>query len=369
MLQLQNIGGILNIKNISIIGLGLIGGSIAKALQKSKYDFKISAFDKPNILAKAIDEKVIHSKLNSYDESLNSDLIFLCLPVSKSIEVFEELAPKLNTNSILTDVCSVKNVFKEKWDKTNSSGIYFGGHPMTGKEKGGFENSDSLLFENSVYILTDNQLSNSYFNNFSKIITSFGSKILHIPAKQHDVIAASVSHLPQLVSVALVNAASLKTDNYNFLDLAAGGFRDMTRIASSEFTIWESIIANNKSQILTAMDKFSYDLSTLTKWISDDDYKAIHSYFESARICRDEVPQNSKGFLHPLFDLFVFVTDEPGAISKISTALFDVGINIKDMELLKIREGSGGTFRLSFESSEEVEKASEILRNIGFETA
>ena len=359
----------MDIKNISIIGLGLIGGSIAKALRKSEYDFTISAFDKPEVLSIAIEEKVINSKLNSYEESLKSDLIFLCLPVSKSIEVFESLAPKLNRNSILTDVCSVKNVFKEKWDIIKSEGFYFGGHPMTGKENGGFENSDSLLFENSVYILTDNLSDNFYFNEFREIISSFGSKILHLPAKQHDVIAASVSHLPQLVSVALVNAASLKTDNYNFLDLAAGGFRDMTRIASSDFDIWESIIANNKNQILTAIDKFSYDLSILTKWISEDDYESIHAFFESARVCRDEVPQNSKGFLNPLFDLFVFVTDEPGAISKISTALFDAGINIKDMELLKIREGSGGTFRLSFESSEEVEKASEILKNIGFEIA
>jgi len=359
----------MNIKNISIIGLGLIGGSIAKALQKSEYNFKISAFDKLEVLSKALDENTIHSALTSYEESLNSDLIFLCLPVSKSIEVFESLAPNLNTNSILTDVCSVKNVFKEKWDKIESNGIYFGGHPMTGKEKGGYGNSDSLLFENSVYILTDNLIDNPYFSEFSQIISSIGSNILHIPAKQHDVIAASVSHLPQLVSVALVNAASLKTDNYNFLDLAAGGFRDMTRIASSDFDIWESIIANNKNQILTAIDKFSYDLSVLTKWISEDDYKSIHSYFESARICRDEVPQNSKGFLNPLFDLFVFVTDEPGAISKISTALFSVGINIKDMELLKIREGSGGTFRLSFYTLEEVEKASNILKSIGFETA
>ena len=240
---------------------------------------------------------------------------------------------------------------------------------MTGKEKGGYENSDSLLFENSVYILTDHLDDDSYFNDFSRIISSFGSNILHIPAKQHDVIAASVSHLPQLVSVALVNAASLKTDNYNFLDLAAGGFKDMTRIASSDFSIWESIIINNKSQILTAIDKFSYDLSTLTNWISEDNYEAIHSYFESARVCREEVPQNSKGFLNPLFDLFVFVSDKPGAISKISTSLFEVGINIKDMELLKIREGSGGTFRLSFESAVEVEKASEVLKKIGFETA
>jgi len=359
----------LEIKNISIIGLGLIGGSIAKAIKKSSYNFVVSAFDKPEVLSKAFNENIINSKLNSIEESLNSDLIFLCLPVAKSLEVFDNIAPKLRENTILTDVCSVKNVFKEKWDKIKSNGIYIGGHPMTGKEKGGFDNSDSLLFENSVYILTENENDNPLFADLQKIITSFGSNILHIPAKQHDVISASISHLPQLVSVALVNAASLKTDSYNFLDLAAGGFRDMTRIASSDFTIWESIIANNKSQILTALDKFLYDLSLLSNYITNDNYKAIESYFENARIHRDEVPQKTKGFLHPLFDLFVFVTDNPGAISKISTALFEAEINIKDMELLKIREGAGGTFRLSFESSEIVEKASNVLKNIGFETA
>lgn len=359
----------MRIKKISIIGLGLIGGSIAKALQKSSYNFEIAAYDIPEVLSCAIDDGIINKRLNSFGDSLDSDLIFLCLPVSKSIEVFDLLAPKLNSNSILTDVCSVKNIFSEKWNKIESKGFYFGGHPMTGKEKGGYENSDYLLFENSVYILTENEINNPLFIDFQNIISSFGSKILNIPAMQHDVIAASVSHLPQLVSVALVNAASLKTENYNFLDLAAGGFRDMTRIASSDFAIWKSIIQNNKKQILIALDKFAYDLSTLTKWISDDDYSTIHKYFETARICRDEVPQNSKGFLNPLFDLFVFVTDQPGAISKISTALFTNGINIKDMELLKIREGSGGTFRLAFETSEEVRDASNILKGIGFKTA
>jgi prephenate dehydrogenase len=359
----------LKIKKISIIGLGLIGGSIAKALQKSKYNFHVSAFDRADTLSKALDDKTINKTLSTVEEALNSDLIFLSLPVASAIEVFDQIAPKLKTNTILTDVCSVKNVFKERWDKIESNGSYIGGHPMTGKEKGGYENSDPLLFENSLYILTEERCNSSFFNDFQKIISSFGSNILHIPAKQHDVIAASVSHLPQLVSVALVNAASLKTDNYNFLDLAAGGFRDMTRIASSDFSIWESIIANNKNQILTALDKFSYDLSLLIKQIKENNFEAIKSFFETARINRDEIPKNTKGFLNPLFDLFVFVTDKPGAISKISTALYQASINIKDMELLKIREGAGGTFRLSFATSDEVKKASEILKKIGFETA
>ena len=239
---------------------------------------------------------------------------------------------------------------------------------MTGKEHGGYENSDPLLFENAMYIITDKCEDNVLFQNFTKVIKSLGPNILHMPAKQHDVIAASVSHLPQLVSVALVNAASLKTDDYNFLDLAAGGFRDMTRIAASDFNIWESIISTNKDQILTAMDKFSYDLETLKKWISENKNTEIAEYFETARRNRDAIPKNTKGFLSPLHDLFIFVEDKPGAISHISTTLFENKINIKDIELLKIREGSGGTFRLSFDSKDILLNAAKILNQRGFST-
>lgn len=346
----------------------MIGGSIAKALKNSKQKYYISAFDISDSVKNALCEKMIDEVLISIDDALNSDLIIISLPVRDSITVFEKLAPRLKENTILTDVCSVKNVFKEKWESIESKGHYIGGHPMTGKEHGGYANSDPLLFENALYIFTEIIDDRELNSEFLRVIESLGPNILHIPAKQHDVIAASVSHLPQLVSVALVNAASLKTDDYNFLDLAAGGFRDMTRIASSDFNIWESIISTNKDQILTAIEKFSYDLEVLKNWIANDEYDKISEYFESARENRDEIPKNTKGFLSPLYDLFIFINDEPGAVSKISTALYEEKINIKDIELLKIREGSGGTFRVSFESQSDLRAASEILNLKGFST-
>jgi len=355
------------IKNISIIGLGLIGGSIAKSLRNSGLVFKISAYDKEDILNLAFEEKTIDEKLNSVEDALNSDLIFISLPISQALEAFNKLAPKINPGQILTDVCSVKYIFQKNWEMLNTGkGIYIGGHPMAGKEKGGYENSDPLLFQNSVYIVTEDLTDNNKFTNFREIIEIFGANLLYIPAKQHDVIAASVSHLPQLISVALVNTASLKTDNYNFLDLAAGGFRDMTRIASSDFEIWESIIETNRSQILTALDKFSYDINLLKNWIEKNNFSQLSGYFEKARISRDEIPQNTKGFLSPLYDIFIFVEDKPGMISKISTELYNHGINIKDIELLKIREGTGGTFRLAFESKEQADKAKSLISSLGF---
>lgn len=354
------------IKNISILGLGLIGGSIAKALKKSDPSLNISAYDYDETIEAALNDGMINSPLQNYEESLEGDLIFICLPVGESIKVFKSLVPKLKAGQVITDVCGVKSMFQEIWDESGSNGIYVGGHPMTGKEKSGYKNSDPLLFENAIYILTQDISTDPDLVEFKKIIEMLGANILTIPAHQHDVIAASVSHLPQLVSVALVNTASLKTDQYNFLDLAAGGFRDMTRIASSDFKIWEAVINENRKEILTAIEKFVMELNNLKKNISERNYSEIGRSFESARKNRDEIPSNTKGFLSPLHDIFVFVKDEPGVISKLSTALFNAGINIKDMELLKIREGSGGTFRLSFQSSDEAANAKEIIKSTGF---
>ena len=151
------------------------------------------------------------------------------------------------------------------------------------------------------------------------------------------------------------------------MDLAAGGFRDLTRIASSDFNIWDEVINENKTQIITAIEEFLYELNSLKKCIINSDSGKLHNYFEDARRSRDEIPKNSKGFLTPVHDIYIFVKDEPGVISRISTKLFDAGINIKDIELLKVREGSGGTFRLSFSSKSVADEAKELLSDIGFQ--
>lgn len=352
--------------NIAIIGLGLIGGSIAKTLKNSNDSFYISAYDKPEVLQKAKSENVIDTILNTPKNAITSDIIFICLPLDLSIEIFKEIAPLISSKTILTDVAGVKLVFQEEWESIKSKGTYIGGHPMTGKEKGGYDNSDPILFENSVYIVTKELTKNVKYSSFLNVLRLLRANILHIPPKQHDVIVASVSHLPQLLSVALVNTASLKTDEYNFLDLAAGGFRDMTRIASSNFNIWESVINQNQNQILTAIEKFTYEVDKVKKWIASNNTLELAKYFNEASKNRNEIPKNSKGFLTPVFDIFVFVKDEPGVISKISTILFSNEINIKDIELLKIREGDGGTFRLSFESKALAIKAKSIISNLGF---
>lgn len=309
------------IERIVIIGLGLIGGSIAKALRKTDLNLEISAFDKKEVLDAAIDDGAIDVGLSGIDEVFSADLIFICLPVDLTLYTLENIAPNLHENMIVTDVCGVKSIVQKKWDSLECEGTYIGGHPMTGKEHGGYENSDPLLFENSVYIVSDTIHKHQEAHSLLQLIHQLGARIKIVNPLVHDEIVAAVSHLPQMLSVSLVNFASKKEGKINFLDFAAGGFRDMTRIASSDFDIWESVINANKEKIISSIDNYIEELESLKNMIARSNFEKISKKFESSRLRRDEIPKNNKGFLTPLHDLFVFVKDEPGVVSKISSTL------------------------------------------------
>jgi len=352
---------------IAILGLGLIGGSLAKAIKNVRPDIFISGFDLPEITAQAFAENVIDEQLLSSIDVKDSDIVFLCLPTELSIQEIERLAPVVKSGSIITDVCSVKRVLEKKWDLLQSDGKYIGGHPMTGKEKGGFENSDPILFENAIYILTGKEAELPSSQTLIDLLTAIGAKIKFLDASLHDTIVANVSHLPQLVAVSLVNAA-LNGDQHAFKDFAAGGFRDLTRIASSDFLIWEQIIRKNRIHILTALTKFQKTIADISTSIEKEDFSSLKLAFEKAKEKRDEIPKNSKGFLNPLSDIFIFVKDEPGVLFKMAEILFRNNISIKDVEILKMREGTGGTMRLSFDTKEIAKKAKGLIEQVGFKT-
>jgi len=355
----------MEMKSIAIIGLGLIGGSLAKSIKHSNTEIKIAAYDFNDILDRAAKEKVIDISLPKIYDALNYDYIFLALPIEQSIKVFEELIPLLESDQIISDLCSVKEAFAQKWNSSSSKGMYVGLHPMAGKEKGGYLNSDYLLFENSVCIVsTDSK--NSQINSFLKTLKSTGMKFTFLDPALHDKIVAQVSHLPQLLSIAMVNTSTKSQNGFRYLDFAAGGFRDMTRIASSSFFIWKDILKNNKTNVIDSLKDFQSKIGEYIQLIHDDNYELLEIEFESAHKNRNEIPSNNKGFLSPLFDITIFVEDKPGMFSKITTILFENNINIKDIELLKIREGSGGNFKLYFETESDANNAIALLGKAGF---
>ncbi len=351
---------------VSVIGLGLIGGSIAKALKSTGKQYFVSAYDPTDSVNIAFKEGVVDQRLANIGESVNADVIFVCAPFDSTLEILKQLAPKVKNGTIVTDVSGVKLPLQKAWSSFKSEGIYIGGHPMTGKEKGGYENSDPLLFENAVYILDVAFKNSSKIEPLTKIIADLGSQIAFLEPRIHDMMIAYVSHLPQLLAVALTNLAAFKEEEISFLDFAAGGFKDLTRIASSPFEIWKPVFKANKKEITNALEAFQIGLEKIKKQIEKEEFEQLEKEFLKAIRNRNEIPKSNKGFLTRLYDVFVFVKDEPGVISKISTVLFENNINIKDIELLKIREGRGGTFRLAFDSYEDSKRASEILTSLGF---
>jgi len=242
---------------------------------------------------------------------------------------------------------------------------------MAGSEKSGYSAADPFLFENCFYVLTPTvKTPLDQVSAFSHILEKIGAKVLFLDAAVHDQIAASVSHLPQILAVSLVNlVGSFQKENQYYLKMAAGGFRDMTRIASSPFSIWEDICESNKENILKLIDQYISELRLMQQFFQNDDIQihGLSKYFDTAARTRLSIPHDTKGFLKPLFDLTVVVRDEPGVIAQISTACYQAGLNIRDIEVLKVRLWEGGTIRLAFESARDRVQAKTVLEAAGFE--
>ena len=351
---------------ISIIGVGLIGGSIAKGLKKKDPKIHIHGFDKTEVIQKALKDGTVDSALKTIDDSVDSDIIFLCLPPELSLFVLEEIGPNICEQTIISDVCGVKGVFAYKWKNLQSKGLYVGGHPLTGKDKAGYEHSEADLFENTIYTLSNLYEGNEKINKLITTIEKLGARIRFLDPYLHDKIAATVSHLPQTIAVSLLLTASESEKGVNFLDFASGGFTDITRIAAIDFSLWDSLYRNNKRAIIPAIELFQKHLNLVKHAIHNKEFQKLGEMFKNARNSRDLIPKNTKGFISPLFDLFIEVHDTHGVIAKITSVVAKKSINIKDIELLKARENMSGSLRLSFDSKEALEKAHKYITKEGY---
>jgi prephenate dehydrogenase len=202
-------------------------------------------------------------------------------------------------------------------------------------------------------------------NDLAVFLGSYlGCRTVILDAAVHDTIAATVSHIPHLVAVALVNlAADIERRIPGTLQMAAGGFRDMTRIASSPYALWHDVLATNKPAAASLLDEL---IAALTAMKSRLEHDALGADFDAAQQTRRTIPLSSKGFIGSLSDVLVHAKDQPGFIAAITAALAGAQINVKDIEVLKVREGEGGTIRLAFENQTVARRAVEILKDGGF---
>ncbi len=335
------------------------------ALKQNRSDIYISGYDHSFVAAEAKRMRIIDEVLMEWPQDCaGADVVFLCTPLKIIVRHIKSLHRVVDKGTIVTDIGSTKAELAELVKKIDFSGAYVGGHPMTGAEKSGLKASNPLLYENAIYILTNVNKANKTLvgQKLYPLLQSIKARTLLLDAVAHDRIMAAISHLPQILAVALVNLIGKKeSEQLPYFELAAGGFRDLTRIASSPFDIWSDIIQSNKDNIDRVLKDFIAILQQLELNLSN-----LQHEFEQANSLRNRLPKKNKGFLSPLVDVLVYVTDQVGVISKISNALADKGIDIRDIELLKIREKEGGVFRLSFANIREAETAVEVLNSVNF---
>ena len=350
---------------IVISGLGLMGSSLALAIKNKHPDVEIWGYDFPSVAKQASERKIIDRQVRDWpDDCAQSDVVFLATPIQIIEKQLKELHGVVDRQTIVTDLGSTKQNVHQIVNELNFSGTFIGGHPMTGSEKSGMEAANPLLYENAVYILTgiNEQNQTGPEQKLVNLLEEIKARVLLLSPRAHDEIMAMISHLPQLIAIDLVNMVGRRNDpDKPYLDLAAGGFRDLTRIAGSNFAIWKDILQRNQENIKNALKELIDILNKQLQNISD-----LSEDFHSANYYRNQIPKASKGFLHPLIDVLVYVQDQPGTIARMSNALAAQGIDIRDIELLKVREKEGGVFRISFDNLEEARQAISILNNNNF---
>lgn len=279
---------------IGFLGLGLIGGSIAKAIHLAhpKAIIRVYSRRKNPDLLQGKKDGIITSLHYEIDEAFSDcDIIFLCAPVLRNIDFLEKIKPFLKKDCILTDVGSVKGNIHTAVSELGLNYCFIGGHPMAGSEKYGFANSSPKLLENAFYLLTTTPLTtDSQLNKLKNLLSCTGSRFVVLDPKEHDEATAAISHMPHVIAATLVNTVRENDSSEEYMkQFAAGGFKDTTRIASSSPEMWESICLSNKESIDVFLGYFIDKLSEFRTYIANDDGDKIREQFKTAGEYRDSL--------------------------------------------------------------------------------
>ena len=350
---------------ISIIGLGLIGGSLAKAIRTYFPDYEIVAFDKnKEALALATQESVIDVAATTIDDNFrNCSYIFLCAPVAFNVAYLKQLTEYLNDTCILTDVGSVKTNIHEEVIKLGIEKYFIGGHPMAGSEKSGYANSKAMILENAYFVLTPSkEVSQEKIDKYEQLVSTIHALPIILDYKEHDYITGTISHLPHIIAASLVNfVRDTDTKDELMKTLAAGGFKDITRIASSSPTMWEHICAQNQSNISQILGDYIETLNEAKKLVDAGDSQGIYDMFDHSRNYRNSMPNGSAGPIKRAFEIYCDIPDEAGVIATIATILASNALSIKNIGIVHNREFEDGVLKIEFYTDAALEQAKVLL--------
>ncbi len=359
---------------VTIVGVGLIGGSLALSWKaRGVVSEVVGVARREESIAEAQEVGAVdHGTLSLAEGVKDADVVVVATPVRTIVSTALSIKRHLKPGAVVTDVGSTKAwLCHEIWRHYRTDALFIGGHPMAGSERAGVTAADPYLFQNAPYILVPSQVESPHqriaVETLERLASATGAIPLIMSAQEHDAIVATVSHLPHLVAASLVNTASARSEEYTrLLQLAAGGFRDTTRVASGPEAVWTDICRTNAQPIKESIRAFIAELERLEAAVCNEDDDALGSLLSRARSTRESLPEKSKGILGTVFDIVVDVVDRPRSIHDVTGIVGDAGINIIDIEILRVREGEGGTLRLGFECEADHKKALQLLLSHGY---
>lgn len=348
---------------VGIIGLGLIGGSLAKAIKKYNLAKYVVGYNRsPENLMAASKDQSISMATSTINASFNDcDVVFLCLPVDVNYRLAKQLMEFIPRHCIVTDVSSTKSDVSLAMKDLDIN--FIGGHPMTGSEKTGYIASDAMIFENAFYIFTKDENTNladiQKLEDFSKAIKAIP---VVMETEKHDFVTAAISHVPHIIASGLVNTVNELDDEAGFMhDLAAGGFKSITRIASSSPDIWQHICATNKKNISKVLEYYIHSLQKIRNIFDDYDEEAIFDFFAQAKDYRDSFIDLKPSALPQYYGISIDVFDKTGSIATVASLLSEEHIDIKNIGIVRNREHVAGVLEIEFYTAKHMADAKTLL--------
>jgi prephenate dehydrogenase len=352
------------------IGLGLIGGSIARAMKEYLKDVRIIAYDvNTDTLERAVYENIIDTAASKIGKEFSEcNYIFLCAPVRKNDDNISAVKAVISPDCLLTDVGSVKSEIHKCIHEAGLGSQFIGGHPMAGSERMGFINSKAILLQNAYYVLTPTDtVPQKKLEEYTELVKKLGAIPLVLDYRQHDYVTAAVSHLPHIIAASLVNLVEDSDSSDGLMKkIAAGGFKDITRIASSSTIMWQQICLTNTDNIKKLLDDYIEALKRVRDDLDIKNADALYDFFSKARIYRDSFANISSGPIKKDFSINIDIADEPGALASIATMLALNDISIKNIGIVHNREYEGGVLRIEFYEESSIERAKNILEGKGY---
>jgi prephenate dehydrogenase len=331
----------------AILGTGLIGGSVGLGLAAARPELALVGYDPdPGSASAALDRgAVTNVAATPEDAVVGAGLVVLAPPVDQIAGLCERLRERVGGDTVVTDVGSAKAHVVVAGERAFGD-RFVGGHPMAGSERHGIEAADGGLFEDSWWILTPTpSTAAGAYAVVSDLAQALHARPVAVEPTLHDALVARVSHVPQLTASALMDAAWSFGDRQALLGLAAGGFRDVTRIAASSPDMWVAILRANRAAVLDALGNLRQRLDHLGTLLAEERWADIESFLSRARRARAGLFSRAEYAGDPVA-LSILVPDRPGVLAEVTTAAGELGANIEDLRIVHSTEGGRGRLEL-----------------------